>query len=84
MEAAVCFSMRADIPSGPLDLLMSRDPSSSQTLSSLHSSSCGKLSGSDINPMRCERATVSPECNYFLFNPCMLSVPAGDGSDDGL
>ena len=49
MEAAVCFSMRADIPSGPLDLLMSRDPSSSQTFSSLHSSSCGKLSGSDIN-----------------------------------
>ena len=46
MDAAVCFNICAEIPSGPFDLLMSRDSSSSHMFSSLHKSSDGKLSES--------------------------------------
>ena len=46
MDAAVYFNICAEIPSGPFDLLMSRDSSSSHMFSSLHKSSDGKLSES--------------------------------------
>ena len=41
MEWAVDLSMRAEIPSGPLDFVVSRDCSIFKTSASVHSSSVG-------------------------------------------
>ena len=46
MLTAVCFNMVADMPSGPLDLVVSRDSSISRTSSSSHSNCSGHSSGS--------------------------------------
>ena len=42
---AVNFNICAEIPSGPLDLVVSMQDSNSYTSSSVHKRSCGQLSG---------------------------------------
>lgn len=46
MLTAVCFNMVADMPSGPLDLVVSSANSISRTSSSSHSKCSGHSSGS--------------------------------------